>query len=341
MDAAFWRPVLSALGTMPTGFQTVPGASGIEHRAIDVGIDRERKRLVVLNDAADPLAAAFIQSDVQRQFPDQRVIVARPTLVNVGESLRGVARGFGFQSARLTDIQARFKDTNSAANQQVIALLFGQLFSSLGGDPRLKSHSAGAFFLQIINQVTKLNWSDLAKEDINQSVLSIDSLLAGADADIERQLGICVLPIYSVTADEVESIKTAASLDPARELLQKMGAWEYFFPDGEELALGLIDRGFDSPQTLRDAVALAPRHGHLIAEREEVPKLDTILAALQARGLIAEIETKLKVDIDGQRVRATLKAKPKEALLVKLKHLAWVPATVVKIVQFMSTGTLS
>jgi hypothetical protein len=185
--------------------------------------------------------------------------------------------------------------------------------------------------LQVINQMTRLNWSDIIKEDMAESVVSIDSLLSGLDSDTERQLGICMVPMYSVSADEVDNVKSSSSLDPARQLLERLGVWEYFFPDGESLALGLVDRGFDEPQKLEEAIVLAPKNGHLINEREEVPKLDALLANLQAKGLVGEFEAKLKVDIGGQKVRATVKIKPQEALLVKLKQLASLAGPITKL----------
>jgi hypothetical protein len=67
---------------------------------------------------------------------------------------------------------------------------------------------------------------------------------------------------------------------------------------------------------------LAPLHGHLINGSESVPKLEDIIGNLAGRGYVIEAEAKLAVTIEGKRTRATIKVKPQESLLVKLKLLS-------------------
>ena len=155
-------------------------------------------------------------------------------------------------------------------------------------------------------------------------------MLPGDDSDIESQLGICTMPLYMVTADQVENIKASTGLDPARELLLQMGVWGYFFPDSTDLTLGLIDHGIDTPDELGRAIALAPKHGHLIAEKEEVPRLDHVIAELHARGYVVEGETKMKLSVAGTNTRVLVKFKPREALLVKLRNLAGIILPIAK-----------
>ena len=97
------------------------------------------------------------------------------------------------------------------------------------------------------------------------------------------------------------------------------------------LTLGLIDHGIDTPDELGKAIALAPKHGHLIAEKEEVPRLDHLIAELHSRGYVIEGETKMKLSVAGINTRVLVKFKPKESLFVKLKNLAGVILPIVKL----------
>jgi hypothetical protein len=330
MDASFWRPLLLGLGTRPTGTQMLRGATGIDHRVIDVGIDAERRRLVVLNDAPDPMVAAFIQSDLQQGYPEQKVIVTRTSLVDIDSSMREMVTKNGLSSLRLKDLMqmVQSKQISKENSEQFL----GTFLQHLMGDPKVQSHSAGAFVLQLINQFTRLNWSSLAIDNLNESDVTLDTVLSSeGDKDIEDQLGICTMPVYMVTADQLENIKTSQTLDAARELLLQMGVWGYFFPDSAELTLGLVEHGFDTPQKLVDTITLAPKHGHLIAEKEEVPELERVLGDLQARGLIVEGEMKVKVSAAGAKTRALVKFKPKESLFVKLKNLASIVVPIAKL----------
>jgi hypothetical protein len=328
IDASFWRPMMLGLGTTPTGATKLKGATGIEHRVLEVGMDDKRKRLIVLNDASEPMVAAFIQSDLQRAYPEQRVIVARTQLVNLNSSLREAGKKNGMSSLTVSQI-VRMIERKQLTKESTEAIL-GELMKNVLGDPKVKNHSPAAFALQLISQMTKFRWSDIG-DDLRESHATIDSLLPVDDADVESQLGICTMPIYQVTADQVENVKASSALDPARELLLQMGVWGYFFPDSSDLTLGLIDHGIDTAEELAKAVALAPRHGHLIGGKEDVPKIEDVLAHLKSHGLIGEGEATLKVTLAGHETRAKVKFKATESLLVKLKNLSGMIVPLVKL----------
>jgi hypothetical protein len=233
IDASFWRPMMLALGTTPTGTTKLKGASGVEHRVVEVGTDEARKRLVILNDAADPMVAAFIQSDLQQAYRDQRVIVARISLVNLDSSVREAGKENGMSSFTVKQLVGMLE--RKELDMEALKPLLGGVVKQMMGDPKVKNHSPGAFFLQFVSQLTRFKWSNLATTDPHHSEATIGSLLPGDDSDIETQLGICTMPMYSVTADQVESVKASTGLDPARELLLQMGVWGYFFPDSTDL----------------------------------------------------------------------------------------------------------
>ncbi|HEY2515562.1 MAG TPA: hypothetical protein VGI39_32060 [Polyangiaceae bacterium] len=319
IDTHFWRALLLGLGTMPAGRDALRGASGIEHRVVDVGVDEARKRLVVLSDAPEAMLAACIQADVQRAYPDHKVIVARTELVNLGAALRTMMDETGLGSYLVKDIL----DVTRSRKYDVTATLqahFVPLFRALIGDPKVKNHSAEAFAMQLVNQFMKLiDWSKLDEKSAVYEAATVESILRASD--VERQLGICPLPLYELTRDAVEKVKSSSKLDVPRELLLQLGAWGYFFPESDELALGLIDRGLDTPGALAEVIQLAPSSGHPVDEKDDAPSIEKVLASLQAKGLTVEGEMKLKVSEGGATTRETIRFKPRESLLVKLQNL--------------------
>jgi hypothetical protein len=316
-DAGFWRSLLLAVETKPIGSQFLPGASGLKHKVIDVGVDTGRNRIVVLTDSPDPKMAAFMQADLQQANPNHNIVTARTLLVHVAPTLKQIASEPFFASLSMATVQARFERLNKGNAKQLLE----RAFAALLGDPRLKNHSSLAFIHQLLTQIVALDWSKI-EEMTDQSPLGpLLSSWSAADAgDLDNQLGICPLPVFNMSADEVENVKQATSLDTARELLSKHGVWEYFFPKTNELALGLIDRGVTTIEKVREGVLLAPQKGHPLGEQMP-PRIEDVVDHLKGRGFVVEGELGFQTTVAGAETRALVKFKPKESLLVKLKNL--------------------
>jgi len=322
IDGSFWRPLLSALETRPMGQQKIRGASGIDHQVVDVGVDEIRNRVILITDTPEPKASAFIQSDVQQLYPQKKVIVARTLLLpNVARHLKTTIESTGLKFLDLRAIKAAGERKTDDLSEALKAK-FAPLLEAVFGDKRLHNHSAGAYLMQLISQLGALNWSGILSEDVKDRLL-LEPLVKALDevTDIDAQLGLCPLPIHALGADEVENVKTAAGLLQARELLERHGIWEYFFPKSDELVLGLVDRGFVDGAQLKTALTVASERGHLIDEKETIPDLPATLAKLKEQGLTVEGEHSVTTTVAGRETRTLVKFKPKESLLTKIQNL--------------------
>jgi hypothetical protein len=65
----FWRNLLRAVEVEPREAPWLRGSSGIDHRITAIGVDKARRRVVVISSVGDPRTAAFIQSDLQLAIP--------------------------------------------------------------------------------------------------------------------------------------------------------------------------------------------------------------------------------------------------------------------------------
>ena len=75
----FWNNFIRAVEAEPQGADSVSGASGIRHPVTAIGLDRSRRRLVIVSPEESARLASFVQADLQTVFKAIQVIVARPS----------------------------------------------------------------------------------------------------------------------------------------------------------------------------------------------------------------------------------------------------------------------
>lgn len=78
---AFWNGFIRALEAEPHEAKFIQGASGIQHPLLAVGLDRSRRRLIVVFDEENFQTGAFRQADIQSAFRAIEVIGALPSPV--------------------------------------------------------------------------------------------------------------------------------------------------------------------------------------------------------------------------------------------------------------------
>ncbi|HEX8888295.1 MAG TPA: hypothetical protein VF779_03920 [Pyrinomonadaceae bacterium] len=73
----FWNNFIRAVEAEPQQVSLIAGASGIQHVAVAIGLDRSRQRLIIISNEENARAASFVQADLQTVFRAIQVIVVR------------------------------------------------------------------------------------------------------------------------------------------------------------------------------------------------------------------------------------------------------------------------
>src|SRR4051794_2110856 len=78
----FWNNFIRAVEAEPQAASVIAGASGINHAAIVLGLERSRQRLIIISNEENARAASFVQADLQTVFKAIQVIVVRSSSSN-------------------------------------------------------------------------------------------------------------------------------------------------------------------------------------------------------------------------------------------------------------------
>ena len=137
---------------------------------------------------------------------------------------------------------------------------------------------------------------------------------------LDTQLGICGFPLSEMSDGDLDAFLDRRDLDLAREVLRRLGVYQFFFPPPDQLLLGVIDRNAAITGTDQPAV-IAGNMGHPPGAMELVPAdtpLTDLIDALQDRGLLVEGEVAAELTEEGIRQRASVKFTPRESILSKI-----------------------
>jgi hypothetical protein len=317
---SFWQNLLRAAEAEPQSKTSVRGASGIVHSAVAIGFDESRRRLLVVSGEHDARTAAMAQIDIQTALKNIQVLVARPLALNFSAMAKNLVSLLGRDEITSDDI-AKYQPNAEGAKESLAKLMSQTLgpLDFLGWIPL----NVVAQWMQSIQQLANVNFSFVDSDYATKKRLIINlRRLAELDpVEHDNLFGICPVPLYAFSPGEVDLMNGDPNLDDVRELLHQHHLIQYFFPAPDELALGLVDRGAESLESVLDQVNLAPCIGHPygpMALLEKGTKLTDLIDALGDRGLVVEGEMGLQVGPNGEEVRTSLKFKPQEGLLSKI-----------------------
>jgi len=176
--------------------------------------------------------------------------------------------------------------------------------------------------LQQLAFITIKQCADDANPENNSITIDIERLATFDPLERDNSFGVCPVPLYNFKPEEVDLLNGDPNPDDVREVLSHEGILQYFFPPADTLALGLIERGANSPSLVEGQLLQAPTMGHPFGSSELVcvgnTNLTTLIDELQDRKLVIEGELGLEVGPEGQRVRRTIKFQPREGLVSKI-----------------------
>jgi hypothetical protein len=316
----FWTNVLKAAEAELKPASSIRGASGIQHPVIALGFDKDRRRLLIVSGEHDARTAAMAQIDIEAALENIQVLVARPIALDFTGLAKTLVGLLGRDTLTQDDIASLQPNADTFAG--AIKEHLGPVFAPLDFIPNIPLNVL-AQWMNSIQQLAYCNFNLDDTEDAAKKRVSIDlRRLADLDpVEHDSHFGICPVPLYTFTAGEVDLLNRDENLDDVREVLHQHQVLQYFFPAADQLALGLVDRGSTSPESVLDQLVLAPRIGHPHGEMELIAQgttLREVIDALQDRGLVVEGEIGLEVGPAGKEIRTSLKFKPREGLISKV-----------------------
>ncbi|MFQ5923542.1 MAG: hypothetical protein ACE5M4_11935 [Anaerolineales bacterium] len=337
--ALFWNSFIRAAEAEPTEPRSLIGASGLHHPVVALGVDDSKKRLIVVSSDPDGRSAALAQSDIQASLQDYQVVSARPIAINLSKVAGGLVDLLGKAEIGQSDLHRISELQNQSEVQKQLMERRMKKLLEVGFLPALQALSyaslnAAAAWQDVIMQLSHLELVPAGEDDVIQQqpedgstpipTIRFGSLKALDPAELDRQMGICSVPLYEFREDEVELFHSGVDIDAAREILRHHNVLQYFFPPPDHVALGLIETGPLTPDALIEQVSRSPEIGHPLGPPELVSTaigLHDLVDALGERGLSVEGEVGIELTDDGTRTRASVRFSPREGFLSKLSKI--------------------
>lgn len=324
-----WKSFCTAVGAEYREHKEIKGSSGLTHAVQAIAVDDKAKRLILVSAEYNPRIAALMRVDVQATLPDVRVLVARPLAVDLAHTARKL---FSTPDGKLDMSRATQLGVILAmgdAAEQSLKEAFGPSIAPLMHAISRSKLPILSHVLSGIEQASSINWPTLIadKPDGIMGVVEffLNEFRAIDNLAEDRQQGICPIPTYELTDEEWEMFLSGKNIDHVQERLRTMGVYQYFFPPRDNVALGLIDRGFNTVDLVERGVSIASQQGHLISPNTIVPdavEIPDLVDELRKRGLTVDAQFESEeLTEDGRTIRKTLKVKPAEGLIEKLSKI--------------------
>jgi hypothetical protein len=273
-------------------------------------IDDKSKRVIIVSAEPNPRIAALMRVDVQAAFADARGLVARPIAFDIAAFARQMVQKFGLVNFPLKVLTEAVKEIMSLSPlgftfQKITLPIVNQILAA-------------------IQELALLDWQAIAesyKQSPASPIIPLTNLLTRDSMAVDRQHGICPLPLYEFTEKDWELFLSGRRIDDIEERLKALGIFQYFFPPPDQIALGFADGNSAPIGTIASAIELAPAMGHPLAAPELVNGgVDPvgIVEQLVDQGLLVEGEIGYEVTEEGNRQRATVRFRPREGLISKI-----------------------
>ncbi len=318
-----WDVFGRALRAEPRDNLTIRGSSGLDHVVEAIFVDDKSKRVIIVSAEPNPRIAALMRVDVQATFADTRVLVARPISFDISAFARRMAQEFGLVNLPIGVLLANIKGIQAHKDHPDTVKYLKSLFSSLGFTLNITLPVVNQI-LAAIQELALLDWQAIREsfgQDPPSPIIPLTNLLTRDSMAIDRQNGICPLPLYEFTENDWELFLSGRKIDDVEERLKALGIFQYFFPPPDQIALGFADRNSAPLATIASAIELAPAMGHPLASPELVNgPVDpvSIVEQLIDQRLLVEGEIGFEVTKDGNTQRATVRFRPREGLISKL-----------------------
>ncbi len=311
----FWDTFLRTLETDPKKVTSIKGVSKLDHPVIALGTDEKSNRVVIISGESDPRYVAMAQSDIQSAYPSTQILFGRPVPIDLSSPAQIVTSILGKVTFGKDDMPDDIE--KSPETQKKLEQIFETSAKSILPSMKMIYENVPlnlvAAWKEIIQQLSLI--------EISEDNIDFSKLIAIDPTNLDLKLGICSLPIFSFSEDEIEVFNLGVNLDDTKHILKSKDIMQYFFPPIDNLALALAEKKSPNISDLIHDIQTAPQIGHPLAENELVSsKLDlsNTIKTLIEMDYLVEGSVGVKLSSKGEEVRTKLKFKPREGLISKL-----------------------
>lgn len=332
-----WSSFSAAVGTELRPARTIRGVSGLEHPVQAVAVDDKNKRVLIISAEQNARVAALMQGDVQATMADVKVLVARPVVVDLGVMARQLFKTVEDARININEFKERmerFQKLDPARSQRYVNKQLTKLMQPAALAFKHVTLPTMNQIMDVVQQAAYLDWAQIfgsMTEDNKDPSISFERLMQIDNTAIDREYGVCPVPLYEFSPDDWELLLRGERLDEIQHRLRELNIYQYFFPAPDQVVLGLADKGLTVRDDIIRAIQECQPLGHPLGDTEIVPAITSIpdlLEVLGDLGYIAEGEHGIEVSPAGQTSRMTLKYRPREGLISKLINRFTVNANV-------------
>ena len=222
-----WKSISSAIGAEIREATSIQGRSGQDHPVQAIAVDDKTNRVVIFSAEPSPRIAALMQGDVQATLPDAHVLVARPVIFDLSAIAHRVAKSGGL------DVQALFRG-HDAKNEmpKTIAERIGPIIKPLFETASKVPLPISVQLMDVIEQAKNLHWKS-ADPSAPTIADFLDVLLSATTLDsaaVDRQLGICPIPLYEFSEPDYELLLSGKRIEEVRVRLKNSWRISIFLP---------------------------------------------------------------------------------------------------------------
>ncbi|TAJ84624.1 hypothetical protein [Reyranella sp.] len=321
-----WATFSRAIGAELRDLETIKGATGLEHPALAIAVDDKNKRVIIFSAEQNARIAALMQGDVQATMPDVNVLICRPVTVDLGAIVRGFFPPSAEATVNISALMQRLTDFNQMDSESQTKALEIATQTHLRNPLMALAHAPIPALVQltdVLQQARFLDWNRIitAFKDTVGTPVSLEALRRFDTIEVDRQHGVCAVPLYEFEENDWELFFSGKRIDDAQRRLQELNIYQYFFPSPDQLALGLAEKGVNSPSQIVDIVRDAPAMGHPLGSTELVPattQLPELLDQLGERGYVLDGEHGVEITEMGRTTRTLIRFRPREGLITKM-----------------------
>jgi len=324
----FWKGFFEALNTEFKQISELQGISGIKHQIIGIGIDREKKRIIIAQNEQDPRILAMAQSDIQATIKDYNILMVRPVPINLSQTflhLSNFLGTFNFMDKDLINI------SNSVEKDE-----YGNIKSISNDLPFLQSLipqintiqktglSLVPIYKELVQQLSYLKFlTKIQDEKTFLSGVNFQELIGFNPVIYDNNAGVCPITLYDFSEKEIELFIENKNSENNLNILKAHNIKQFFYPPIDSLALGLIEKSTYKEKELIEKINSVPKSGHPYGENEivEFKKIDNLVEALKDKGLVVNGEVNLGITKEGEEKRLQVKFSPRESIFKRLSNI--------------------